>query len=120
MCCVGLYFSDTLAPSHLALTSRVAGSAADSAEVIKARKYSDLNNLYEVIPIAIETLGSWGKIGDKFIKNIGVRISQITREPRACAFLKQRISIAIQRGNASSVLGTHSHLERGMLPACDC
>ena len=34
------------------------------------------------------------------------RIRQVSREVNSTAFLLQRISIAVQRGNAVSVLGT--------------
>ena len=35
------------------------------------------------------------------------KITQSTGELRAAAFMRQRISIVIQRGNSFSVLGTH-------------
>jgi hypothetical protein len=101
---------DTLAPSHLAATSLDASSAANSAEELKAKKYADLTTTYDVIPISVETLGTWGKSGRSFIDNVGARIAQITQEPRSAAFLRQRIAIAVQRGNAISILGTHRHL----------
>ena len=40
---------------------------------------------------------------------VGSQIAQSTGELRATTFLRQRISIAIQRGNAASVLGTQRH-----------
>ena len=39
-------------------------------------------------------------------------MSKSTGDPRSTMFLRQRISGAIQRGNAISVLGTHRHLLR--------
>ena len=101
---------DTLAPSHTSTTSTTAGAAANSAEAAKTAKYSDLSNNYEVAPIAIETLGVWGQGGKRLIQALGSRIAAATKEPRACAFLRQRIAVAVQRGNASAVLGTHRHL----------
>ena len=58
------------------------------------------------IPVAVETFGSWGQIGLKFIKDLGTRIADRTGEKRSTAFLFQSISMAVQRGNAASVLGT--------------
>ena len=40
------------------------------------------------------------------IKNIGKKIQDLTGEKRATFYLFQSISVAIQRGNAASVLGT--------------
>ena len=59
--------------------------------------------------IGIETLGSWGQEGIKLVKAIGRKIAEVTGEKRSSAFLFQRISMAIQRGNASCVLGTVPH-----------
>ena len=59
-----------------------------------------------MVPIAVETLGSWGPEGLHFIKSIGKKIQDITGEKRATFYLFQRISVAIQRGNAASILGT--------------
>ena len=99
---------DTLAPSHTSTTSTTAGAAANSAEAAKSAKYTDLSNNYEVAPIAIETLGVWGQAGRRLIQALGSRIAAATKEPRACAFLRQRVAIAVQRGNAAAVLGNSS------------
>ena len=40
------------------------------------------------------------------VKEIGRRIAEATHEPRSTAFLRQRLSIAVQRGNAFCILGT--------------
>ena len=61
---------------------------------------------YYMIPIAIETLGSWGPEGLKFIKSMGKKIQDLTGEKRSTFYLFQNISMSIQRGNAASVLGT--------------
>ena len=58
------------------------------------------------MPIAVETLGSWGSESLKFMKEIGKRIQENTGEKRATAYLIQSISMSIQRGNAASILGT--------------
>ena len=54
----------------------------------------------------METLGSWGPKGQKFIEEIGNRIELATGEKRSKYFLFQAISMAAQRGNVSSILGT--------------
>ena len=58
------------------------------------------------MPVAVETMGSWGQMGLKFVKDLGSRIADVTGETRSTSFLFQSISMAIQRGNATSVSGT--------------
>ena len=73
------------------------------------KKYSSLTARYQVIPLAFETLGHWGPAAIKLVTEIGHKIKLKSFEPRATEFLKQRLSICIQRGNACSVLGTVGH-----------
>ena len=101
---------DTLAPSHLRNTSAVAGAAALDAESIKRNKYADLDNAYEVLPVVVETLGVWGEAAWNFVEALGRRICLVTNDQRSTAFLRQRISVAVQRGNCVSVLGTQRHI----------
>ena len=74
----------------------------------KATKYAPLAMAHEFVPIAIETMGTWGARGLSFINEVGRRIAEQTGDPRSTAFLKQRLSLAVQRGNAAAVLGTLS------------
>ena len=97
---------DTLANSHIKETSKTSGAAAEKAEKFKYSKYIDIRQHYFMIPIAIETCGAWGIEGARFIKYIGKKIQQITGNRRATFFLFQSISMAVQRGNAASILGT--------------
>ena len=102
---------DTLAPSHLSHTSIEAGAAAMIAEGNKVTKYASLSVGYEFVPVAIETLGSWGPAGLAFVNEVGRRITSVTGDIRAASFLRQRLSLAVQRGNAVAVLGTHAASE---------
>lgn len=97
---------DTLAQSYLNQTSKKSGSAASVAEVRKISKYQNLEQTYLFVPIAIETLGTWGTAAKKIISLLGHKISTACFDARSTTFLKQRISVAIQRGNAAAVLGT--------------
>ena len=56
--------------------------------------------------MAIETSGVWGRQAFELFNEIGRRIATLTHEPRSTAFLRQRISVAVQRGNAYCVLDT--------------
>ena len=72
-----------MAASHLNSTERVAGGAAVSAEATKFAKYADLNKSYDLVPIAIETFGSWGQHWWELIAWVGSKIAQSTGELRA-------------------------------------
>ena len=96
----------TLADSYISLTSESPGSAAERAEKAKTALYEELTNDYKFIPIAVETFGSWGQQGHSLVKEIGQKLSEITGEKRSTFYLFQRISMAIQRGNAACIVGT--------------
>jgi hypothetical protein len=97
---------DTLAPSHVRQSSLAAGSAAVEAETKKRTKYSALTVAHTFVPFAIETLGTWGPDALALSAEIGSRVAIVTGEPRATAFFRQRMDIAVQRGNAAAILGT--------------
>src|SRR5580693_1369763 len=101
---------DTLAPSYVHRSAAEASAAATLAETKKQSKYANLTVAHIFVPVAIETLGSWGDQGLSFINELGKRITQHAGDSRATAFLKQRLSLAVQRGNAASVLGTFKSL----------
>ncbi|OXA62157.1 hypothetical protein Fcan01_01115 [Folsomia candida] len=98
--------SDTFAPSYLPQTCVHPGAAAEKAEDAKNKKYEFLQDRLLFVPVAIETIGVWGKEGLSLIKEIGSRITIVTEEKRATAFLLQRMSIAVQRGNVAAILGS--------------
>ena len=103
---MGLQCPDTLAPSHLAQTSLAVGSAAETAEAGKRLKYAGLGAGFHFYPVAIETMGAWGKDAQGLVSELGGRLATLTGDPRSLAFLRQRIGIAIQRGNAAAISGT--------------
>ena len=83
-----------------------AGKVAEDAESSKRAKYEELTNTHIFAPVCIETTGVWGPSANSFICDIGKRIQALTGEPRSTMFLKQSISMAVQRGNVASILGT--------------
>jgi hypothetical protein len=95
---------DSLAPSHLNATVSASSTAACAAEERKKAKYASLDNGYIFIPIASETLGGWGPTATLFLKKLGSLLNEQTRNPRSSEFLMQRLSMAIQRGNATSLI----------------
>ena len=42
----------------------------------------------------------------EFLKELGHRLRRVSGEANSFAYLTQRLSVAVQRGNATSVLGT--------------
>ena len=98
----------TLAESYISQTSQIPESAAVRAEKAKFALFEELAKDYMFVPIAVETFGSWGQIGRNLVKDIGQKLCDITGDKRSTFYLFQRISMAVQRGNAASVLGTVS------------
>jgi len=99
--------SDTLAPSYLIRSSSKSGTVAEFAASNKHRKYKRLlEQNYLILPFAVETLGVWCSEAIRFIDKLGKMISQVTGENKSKMYLKQRISLAIQRSNAARVMGT--------------
>lgn len=97
---------DTLAPSHVNRSANNAGAAAEVAESVKRAKYALLAIDHDFVPVVIESLGTWGKEGLSFVNELGRRITSVTGDERSASFLRQRLSMAVQRGNAASILGT--------------
>jgi hypothetical protein len=97
---------DTLAVSHLNRAVIAPGAVANDAEQRKTAKYMALSATYKFVPVAVETLGAMGDEASQFFREVGRRIAAETGEPRSFQFLLQRISVAIQRGNAACVVGT--------------
>ena len=78
---------------------------ADQAEQKKA-KYAELAATHHFVPVAIETMGVFGKEAQAFFLELGCRIREETGEPLSFHYLLQWIAVAMQRGNAAEELGT--------------
>jgi len=98
---------DTVATTYLNMTSTNSGAAADQAERDKHNDYIELKGQYHFTPLAFETFGSIGPETELFLRKLGKLMKKKSGEPRSLDFLLQRVSIAIQRGNAISIRGTY-------------
>ena len=98
--------ADSLCSSYVKKCSVSPSAAANSREATKKSKYKSLAVDYLFTPIAIETFGAWGFESHKIIKEIGKKVMETTGEKKSTFYLTQKISIAIQRGNSSCILGT--------------
>ena len=101
---------DALAPSRLNQGSLCnPGTTATEAEARKIEKYRELiDNGYIFQRVALEVQGSLGGRSEIFITRLCKMLCRSHDDQRAGSFLKQRISMTLQIGNAVCVLGTVS------------
>ena len=102
--------SDTFAPSYSSNAASEVGAVAAMAEERKKAKYEHLDASHSFVPVAVETAGVFGPLTHAFLKDLGRRIALVTGEEKSYSYLVQRVSVAIQRGNAASVVGTMGQL----------
>lgn len=99
--------SNTLASSYLDCSSVNGGAVATKAASRKCEKYRSLiDRNYCFVPFAVETLGPWCIEAIQLVNRVGSIIHSISGEPKSKLYIRQRISIAIQRGNAACVMET--------------
>ncbi len=93
----------TLGNTYVNFSAAQAGGAANHWEAAKSHKNGDLDHYYNFVPIGSETLGAWGKSAASFLKELGSKLIETTRDPTAVSFLFQRLSVEIQSGIAHSI-----------------
>ena len=89
---------------HRNRSAMEAGTAAISVEECKRRKYAALAEAHQFEPIAVETMGMHGEYTGVILREIGCRLVEATGDPREANWFRQNLAIAIQRGNAFSIL----------------
>ena len=97
---------DTFSMSAVNDTAISPGAAADRAELRKREKYTGLVDRYLFEPVSIETTGVLGTSTSSFIRGLGKRITAQTGDRRETRWLLERLSLAVVRGNAASILAT--------------
>ena len=97
---------DTFAPSYTISATSEAGLVAAGAEERKEAKYTSLGSLHCFTPLAIETTGVLGPKSKTCVKELGGRVARVTGDQKSSHYLLQRLSVAVQPGNAASVMGT--------------
>lgn len=98
-----------LASCYSSVAGLEGATAAETAERRKRSKYSELLDGYAFEPAAFETLGGIGPSTLKFVKAIGLLLQEKTGDRRETSFLRQRLAIAIQVGNAACVQEALNH-----------
>ena len=104
---------DALAPSRLNQGSLCTpGTTATEAEARKIEKYRELIDngyiFYIFQPVVMEVQGSLGERSELLIRCLCKMLCRSHDDQRAGSFLKQRISMALEIGNAAAVLETVS------------
>ena len=89
---------------YTAMATNEAGAVADLVEKKNRRIYTDLEPTHHFVPIGIETLGVFGPEARSFFVDLGHRLRETNSESLSYTQLIQRISVAVQRGNAPSIL----------------
>ena len=80
------------------------GWGAERAETVKTSKYSGLTDRFIFQPFAVETTGVMGPSTRMAVKDLGQRLMEASGEKLEGLWLKQRIGLAVARGNALSIL----------------
>ena len=94
---------DTLAASYIQTTSKTAGSVAEIAVTRKKDKYAALSINYDLIVIALETLGPLSTKTSTFLRELGRRLTIAPKDPPRNVFL---IPTHIR---CRAVIQSHSH-----------
>ena len=55
-----------------------------------------------------------------FLRELGCHLKQVTGEARSFSYLRQRLSVAVQRGNAAAVMGTRGAPPPLLISFLDC
>ena len=97
---------DTFCASAVGATAASPGAAADRAERDKRLKYSNITDRYIFEPIAVETSGVLGSSTTIFLRGLGKRITAQTGDKRETRWLIERVSLAVVRGNAASIMAS--------------
>ena len=101
---------NTFGESSINASAIEVGQAAAKAENTKRNKYPELVRRFRFEPVAIETSGVFGPSTRNIVQEIGKRISEKTGDKRENIWLKQRLNIAVQKGNALSIISSAKHM----------
>ena len=102
----GLDRSDGKRPDGITMVPWKNGTS--QAEDRKKVKYSYMEGHPGICftPIVYETSGVVGPLSLIFLRELGHRLSATTGDTKSYSYLLQRLSVAVQRGNAASIIGT--------------
>ena len=81
-----------------------AGSATNAAETFKPTKYHSLFHHNQLEKVATETSATYSDGTNNIVRAISRRLTEATGDQRDTFRLMQKLSFAVQRGNAASIL----------------
>ena len=110
---MGCHLPGHLAPSHSTMAVMEVGTVANDAEFKKRQKYAHLTSFHYFVPIAVETLGVFGREARSFLKELGQHLNVSSGDPLAHQYLVQHILVALQRRNVAAVLGCAGLRDKG-------
>jgi hypothetical protein len=97
---------DTFASTNIINSAVNPSSAAEAAEGAKKQKYHVIGDNYHFEPLAFETTCVFGPSTLNLVNDLGRRLKAEMGDPRETLWLKQRLGMAILRGNALCVLAS--------------
>ena len=95
---------DAFSKSHIIASSIESGSSAKSAKILKNRKYQGLVGNFHFQPVAFQTTDCCGPSTGSFVEELGRKLFEATGNPLEAVWLRQKIFLAIVRGNATNIL----------------
>jgi hypothetical protein len=96
--------SDNFASTYRKQAMTGSGKVADTAEQRKLKQYEGINNFCLFQPLVFETLGSPGTLTESFLNYLGKVLINKSGDPRAASFMKQKLSVDLQKNLCSSVI----------------
>ena len=105
---MGCYLLGRLCPNipHLQAWQPIAqGPWLTLQRAKKQALYSHLQSTHTFVPVAVETTGALDTESLQFLQHLGSRLCSQKGNPSAYQQLIQRLSVAVQRGNAMAVCG---------------
>ena len=102
--CWDCTYVDTFECAYVNESAVRAGSAANAAETLKLIIYLSITDRYPFDAVAIEVAGTYSEGTKNIARDIGLRLTEATGDQRESFWFMQRLSLAVQRGNAASVI----------------
>ena len=104
---LGRHYSALMRAAICHITAVIARAAADPAELRKDDKFTSLRDRgIDFRPIALETLGAFGRLALEGVDLIVESIWNPNSDSQARSRLVRRLAAAVQSGNAARILET--------------
>ena len=95
---------DTFTSTHVNESAVRAGSASNAVGTVKRTKYRSPTYRYQFEIVAIATAGTYSEETKNIVRDIGRTLTEATGNQHETFWFMQRLSLAVQRGNAASII----------------